>query len=368
MEFFKFTNTSDTDLDNGQTIRGWDSAMWVERYRLPGMFEFKALLSSGLKEFLPLGTIISHSDTLEFAFVENHEIKDDRNADPTITISGRTFDAYLENRIVGANEAYGDPTSFTEYSIVAKGTALQAVDLINDHIYSTSTIDDNDTLDDNIFATNEINGAVSEVRTIKRSTVHKSLMELLAVEDLGIKTIRKNNSGVGSALYSLFLIHEGDDTNKKKQVLFSSINGDIESADYLGTLKAYKNTALVKGKWVEEFVYTSGMNHYDRRVMLVDASDIDEQYDAFPTGGTLTTIRNKMRIRGEEALKSQKKINISNIQINPNNQFKYRVDYDIGDLVSIDGEYGEVEVRRVVEYAEIIDENGFSGFPTLAEY
>jgi hypothetical protein len=46
--------------------------------------------------------------------------------------------------------------------------------------------------------------------------------------------------------------------------------------------------------------------------------------------------------------------------------YQYRRDYNIGDLVSIDGNFGQTAVMRVIEYAEIEDENGNSGHPTLA--
>src|SRR5690606_26414123 len=123
------------------------------------------------------------------------------------------------------------------------------------------------------------------------------------------------------------------------------------------------NVALVQGRFVEEIVYT-GATHYDRRVMLVDASDIDGNLSATPTGTTLTNIRAKMYIRGEEALANQNEINIASTDVAKVTQYEYRKDYDIGDIISIDGNYGEIEKRRVVEYVEIEDENGESGHPT----
>jgi hypothetical protein len=44
---------------------------------------------------------------------------------------------------------------------------------------------------------------------------------------------------------------------------------------------------------------------------------------------------------------------------------KFRVDYNIGDIVYVVGDYGVSQKMRVTEYAEILDENGSSAFPTL---
>lgn len=369
MHLFKFTDSTKTNLINGQTIDGYDSAMWVERYRTPGEFELVAPLSSGLKTFLPLGTIISHTDTLEFAIVENHEINEEKDADPIVTITGRSFDSYLENRIVGMQIAVDDAESpYVDFVLSSDNTWNQAVSLINRHIHGTFTIDDNETLNNNIVAATVTPGSGTSVaRLIKRSPVHKALLDLLAVDDLGIRMVRKNPFGVlGNNTTSYFMIHHGIDHSN--DVIFSASAGELEQAQYLWSLKGLKNVALVQGRFVEEIVPTvyTGPLYYDRRVMLVNASDVDESYSAPPSGADLIAVRAAMYIRGLEALANQNELNIASTAVSKLTQYEYRKDYDIGDIVSIDGNYGEIEQRRVVEYVEIEDKNGYSGHPTLA--
>ena len=104
MEVFKFISSGEpTILTEGRMIQKVKSIMWTERYRDTGEFEIVGQLSSGLREFLPIGTLLSHADTLEVMFVDNHEIDEDENEDPIIKITGRSLEAYLENRIVGTN-------------------------------------------------------------------------------------------------------------------------------------------------------------------------------------------------------------------------------------------------------------------------
>ncbi len=76
-------------------------------------------------------------------------------------------------------------------------------------------------------------------------------------------------------------------------------------------------------------------------------------------------MRNKMAIRGRQTLKANKEIFLTAADIAVTSTYRYRYDYNIGDMVMIDGTYGENERMRVVEYAEIEDENGESGHPTL---
>ena len=370
MELFKFTHPTKTDFSRGEAINGYDSAMWVERYRRAGEFEIKAPLGSGLIDFLPTGTVISHTKTLEACVVENHEITEEKGEQSEVTITGRSFEAYLENRIVGANEAYANPNGPVGlYTQASAKSFLQAVDLINDHIQSANLDDNNDSLNDDILAFTSLtsgDAGTAEAREHKRGELYKTLITLLAVDDCGIRFIRKNPFGVtgGSSTVSRFYIHQGNDLSDS--IIFSYQNGELESADYLWSIKGYKNVALVQGKWLCEFVYSGAVN-YDRRVMVVNASDLDETYEtAAAANAAKTAILAKMATRGREALDEQRQVAIANTDISKSTQYVYRQDYNIGDIVSLDGNYGVIEQRRVTEYVEIEDETGESGHPTLS--
>jgi len=366
MHLFKFTHPTKTNLTHGEAINGYSSAMWIERYRDAGEFEIEANLSSGLLDFLPQGTLISHVDTLDVCIVEDHEINDEVDEEPVVKITGRSLDAWLENRIVGINYAYGTPAApFTEYVLSAAVTWSQIVTLINAHIKDDQVANANDSLDDTILAFTDILGSgVAEDRTIKRGNLHERVLELLSVDDLGLRVIRKHPShALASPTTTRLYVHQGVD--RSNSVLFSANAGDIDSAQYLWSLRKKKNAALVQGRYVETVV-TSTEAGYDRRWMFVDASDIDGSLTTAPTGGTLTSIRTKMQRRGRDALRKQTDVNIAQVDISRNIQVQYRKDYDIGDIVTVDGKYGISEKRRVVEYVEIEDQNGVSGHPTLA--
>ena len=109
----------------------------------------------------------------------------------------------------------------------------------------------------------------------------------------------------------------------------------------------------------------TGPVNYDRRVMRVDANDLDGYYDARPADSNLTTVQNNMYIRGVQALENQTRVSISRADVANLSQYEFRKDYNLGDLVSLDGNFGQIAKMRVVEYVEIEDENGYSGHPTL---
>jgi hypothetical protein len=359
------TTTDPTILDEGEMFKAPKTIMWAERYRDPGEFEITDHLSSGLNMILPIGTLISHYGTLEVMFVENHEIDDSKSEDPIIKITGRSLEAYLENRIVGSHQIRSNHYVTEGYNLVANNTWNQTVLLINEHINNNIHMEDNF---GNIVASSIVSGitGVSEARLLKPEGVDKAALDLLAIDDCGIKVIRRNQFGApgGSAAQTVFCVHNG--TDKSNTVIFSWQGGDLDIVDYLWTDKPLKNSAMVIGRYVNTYVDTVGFDKFNRKTMIVAADDIDGYLDAAPSGGTLSTIIGQMNTRGRQALEKQNRLTFSRADISDLSKYQYRKDYDIGDLISLDGNFGQIAVMRVIEYVEIQDETGQSGHPTFS--
>jgi hypothetical protein len=161
------------------------------------------------------------------------------------------------------------------------------------------------------------------------------------------------------------IIHPGED--KSNSVAFSYTNGDLASANYLWSNKTRKNAALITGKWVENRVQGAATG-YDRRMMLLDGSAFDTIYTAMPSAGAIQDgIRAAMAVRANEILATQKDVNIANVEISKtSSSYKYREDYNVGDIIAVEGNYDASTKMRVIEYVEIEDETGQVGYPTLS--
>jgi hypothetical protein len=366
LNLFKYVTTTDpTILDQGEMFKAPKSIMWAERYRDPGEFELVDNLSSGLVDILPIGTLISHYGTLEVMIVENQEIDDSKEEDPVIKITGRSLESSLENRIVGTNQIRANPIIGLGYNLAAANTWNQIVLLINDHINSNINVNDNF---GNISAASIVSGitGVSEARLLKPEAVDKAVLDLLAIDDCGIKVIRRNTFGApgGSATQTVFCVHNG--INRSNTVIFSWQGGDLDIVDYLWTDKPLKNSAMIIGRYVNTYVDTANVTKFNRKTMIVPADDIDGYLTAAPSGATLNNIVAQMQTRGRQALEKQNRLTISRADISNLSKYHYRQDYNIGDLISLDGNFGQIAVMRVFEYVEIQDENGESGHPTFS--
>lgn len=346
-----------TEMNIGEHISGYKSALWVERYREAGEFQIIAPLSSGLRDFLPIESLITHLATSVVMRVENHEVDQPKNEDPTITITGRCLSAFLENRTVGDQQAFVS-TEITDYVLAADATWDQVVTLIDEHLISSTDTND-------ILIGLEVNHTcsgtfTSEERVLRPAEVYDAVQDILKVDDLGIKTVRPTPTDPLTYL----TVYRGNNVSTK--VRFSWMRGDLDNVKYFFSNKKLKNQARVMGRWIQTVVNDGGAENYDRRTMIVDASYYDERLTAYPGGGVLALYLAAMEIVGRQALAAQKPVHITQADVSENTDLLYRRDYNIGDLVTVDGDFGSSAVMRVVEFAETEDESGTKGIPTLA--
>lgn len=374
MDIIAFSPSSftPTKLENGEVLNKLKSVTWVERYRDPGEFTIVADVSTGLKEKLAIGTFVTHSNTSEVMVVENHEIEHTSGKPREIKVTGRSMEVILEHRSVGSSKSAGSLpaiTAGTPYTIAPLYTWQQAVTMINEHIGPTAGMSGNPYDVIPYIEVIEVSPATGEVitRSFQRGSVHQRLLELLAVDGLGIKTIRPGSwSPLGSVSENTaFVIHSGIDRSAELAMSFDS--GDLESANYLWSIKNLKNVAHVTGRWVETLASPNVIQAYDRRIMHVDASDIDQGFEAAPTGTDLANVNLAMIQRGLDALFSQNMFTI--VRAEPKKlgtKALYRTQYDVGDWVMVQGDYETAAIMQVTEHVEIIDESGMTSYPTLS--
>jgi hypothetical protein len=305
--------------------------------------------------------------------VEDHQIRESEATRVVeITISGRSYDSIFEERQVGGGKAFPVTlvTGDSSYQMASDFTWNQAVQLMKAHIGNLVN-NSWDMLGWTEFLSQTTVTGTAVVRSIERGSLSERLIELLAVDDLGIKSVRPGSPVITTdPLYSAFVVHNG--TDRSNTVVFSYNTGEVSNAEYLWTTRGSKNVAYVVSKWIETVVepyFFGDPKHGEyntRRVMMVDASDLDNSYSTAPTGTAYTNTLLAMQERGKMAILAQKPITLTNAEIAPNAPtYKFRTDYNVGDIVRVKGDYNESAKMRVSEYVESEDETGMRGYPTL---
>jgi hypothetical protein len=206
-----------------------------------------------------------------------------------------------------------------------------------------------------------IGPSTAVVRTMRKQNLHSAVLELLAVDDFGIQTVRPNAGNVDPTKTE-FRIHNG--INRTADVVFSHAFGDLNKSEYFWSDAALKTDYLCVSNYYNlRSDYTA--TGYDRRIMYVDCTDIDEMYDD-TTIIDAPDVNGAMDIRGQQALRAQVRANLLATDVSRSTRYKFKRDYDVGDLITVQGNYDVETVMRIAEHVTFQDEKGESGYPTLA--
>jgi hypothetical protein len=202
-------------LEGGELIEGLESVTWIERYSEPGEFEIQAKLSSGIREKLPIGSVISHVETTEVMMVENHELKQDEDQEVMVVVTGRSFWAFLEFRQEG-----WDWSGIPEIQPIVTASLPLPWIIVNDINAAISNLSsDFNNIVRGVNATTELVYPNVDPMVLKRDTVLNNVLDLLSVGDLGLKTVRRSPTYDPDDIWTDLIVHEGED--RTRDVVFS---------------------------------------------------------------------------------------------------------------------------------------------------
>jgi Siphovirus ReqiPepy6 Gp37-like protein len=369
MDLFKFhTPTGDGEdthlVGGGEIINGLLTKEWTDRYRDAGSISITSRADRGVRELLPEGTLVGMRGNTSIMMIESHQLKDDD--DSIVTTTGRSLEAFLDNRIVRWGLVNGE---FVFDSNPQWVSWAQAFSLINSQVIAAGSYSDRlkymEVVDD---VAKPVPDGTSEPRKVPRGQLYAAVKSILAVDDIGWKVVRPGpwSPALDFVNNIAFVLHSGID--RRSEITMSYESGDIESADYLWSIQNHKNVAIVYSTWITQVVGLSSVVGLKRRVQYVDGKDIDEAQTTGTGWSDITTayIEAAVRSRGVEDLAFRKKIALSSVTPTMNARTHvYGRDYDIGDIVTARGNFTESRPMRVAEYVYIEDENGEFGYPTL---
>jgi hypothetical protein len=389
MLLFKYTENSNFEnaspMRSDLVIQGWTSIMWVERFLRPGEFELIAPLASGLREMLPGGSYITHTNSREIMVVENHDIKPQQDAGPILTITGRSLDVLLQERMLGYDTVdyrTGNGTGWDKktHTINSGNAGDQIKQLIEESItdqqkndgmpfVGLSVVKDTPISDGNTLPAMSLD--------VTGQTIHSVASEIAKSNHLGFAIDRK----IDPDEKATFLISEGRD--RARRVSFSNEEGELKSADYFYSIRNRKNVIFWTSTWLQGS-YPRDITPLDIpdsvRMIYLDVSDLDSDVErsdgqdenAIPdklTSQKRASIVSAAEVRAARQLESGHDLEITNVTIAPNTtRFQFRKDYLLGDLVGVVGSYSTKSKMRVIEHVEVEDSLGTQNYPTLEAY
>lgn len=167
------------------------------------------------------------------------------------------------------------------------------------------------------------------------------------------------------ALY--FEIYEGVDRTEGQEdnarVTFSDVYFNIDKPHYTENEANYKNYAIVCGAGEgmnRTIVEVDRTNGEDRRELLVDARDLSQgEQTAAQYAAVLTQ-------RGNDKLDEHNRIQSFEAGIKSSSQFRYTVDWNLGDIITgKQTKWGVAMDQRVTEVEEVYESDAITVTPTL---
>lgn len=349
-------------------VEGWDGLIWAERFNTVGDFQ---LITGDVDRFMdlyPQGTLLSLRESTAVAEVETRKIERKKNVPAKLTITGRMWESILDRRVSINTLTPKAP----DWVVNAKTPSDVAYYIIN-MVCVSGIVSVKD-----IFPVSQVqfpapsdylaSTGPTRAFTVPRGRLLDTVLQMLqteakqdattvpitpAVVPHGIRSVRPNAAGTAVAIQ----IYVGvDRSTGPNAVRFEATRDALDDGTYLFSKVGSADVAYILGTNTsmtlsKKTVEPSG---FDRRVTLVDG-----------TGANITDSK-ALQNQGEQSLAEAKETAIFDGSLNQDlASYTYGVHYNLGDIVSLVGDYGLVQKARVTEYIRSEDSNGEKAYPTL---
>jgi hypothetical protein len=329
MELWIFDSNNNGYLD---VIDNYSSLRWRRKYFEPGEFEIHLPATKENISLLKMGRLVHIFEYKETGIIEFMGINDD-----DLKISGQMLSCCLDSCYIN-----------TTYNFLNQPYGKTMADLVRNHGKMPHC---NPFLDV---------GAIYEGSELLNCQIGiKNLLNIL------IKLSKTSNIGFKVYLdlktekwkFETYLgIDRSINQSLRFPAVFSDDYGNLTGASYTYDISKHKNNALVLGEGegaermrVEVDIGKSGDA---RRYMVVDARDLRKE------GMSDNQYRNILHQRGLEKLAEQEVVESFDADAATNIQWKYRTDWDLGDIVTVESVKWGISVNKRITEVEEIFENG----------
>lgn len=353
----------DDYLVRDSVVDSYFSFIWSERVSSLGDFELVVANTNEAKNLLAIGKRLGINESKRVMVIETHEAKVDDEGRNVLTITGRSLESILMERIAWNNATAG---SETKPKWVITGTPAAAARWIFYQVCVVGAMSPSDIIPFYVTGTTYPADTIAEspdsvVFELEIGTVYERIKDICDQYKMGFRLYKGPDD---SKLY--FNIYQGNDRTTQQSVLdpvvFSPSLDNLAKIQELTSVENLRNVAFVYSKTKSIFVYTDGTDSstsgFARRVLYVDATSVDET-----TEPNLTKILTQ---KGYEALAKNRSITAFDGEISQADQYTYGLHYELGDLVEMQSGFGVTNNMRVTEQIFVSDENGSRSYPTLS--
>jgi hypothetical protein len=356
--------TLDRLLRRIDVIDKFESLIWTERFQSAGDFELRLYSTTDNRRLFKPDTWLALNESFRVMKVETVSDEVDDEGKEILVVKGPSIELpVLDDRV--AFNVKDDLTTNPKW-IITDQPADVARKVFQD-ICVTGILDSSDVLPFvtavSVLPEDSIPEPTETITVeIEPDTVYNVIKQICETYDLGFRLIRNYDLS-----QLAFDIYSGSDRSSLQTILpaiiFSPDYQNLKSTNKLETTAGVKNIAYVYSNLGFEEVVATDVDPdvlgFERHIMVVKMDDFEE--------GTLAAdVTAAMQQKGREELSYARRFVGFDGEVTQKSQYKYGVDYQLGDLVEIQGKDGIASVVRVTEQIFVSDAEGDRAYPTLS--
>lgn len=352
--------TLDLYLRRETVIDRFESLIWTERFNKHGDFQLDVFSTPEFRNLLKPGTKLAMNESHRIMTVETVQDGEDQDGRQILTVKGPSIEKILYDRV--AKNSLADLTFSPRWVIVDPPAAL-ARKIFHD-ICVVGILDLYDVIpfivEGTFMPEDTIPEPIDPVRVeLEPTTVYEAIEEICGIWNLGFRMLRYFDTG-----QLFFDIYSGSNRTSAQTVLppviFTPELDNLQNTRQLMSIDNAKNVAYVYSPAGFQKVYAPGVDPevyaFERRVLVVNANDITSENPDV----TAALIQ-----RGNDELTKYRMFQSLDGEISQNSQYKYGVDYNLGDIVEMRDVDGVTNDMRVTEQIFVSDREGERSYPTL---
>lgn len=322
-------------------IDSFNSLIWTKRYYKNGDFELYLPATNSVLNTMKKDYFLSRDDDDSVMIIESILATTDAENGDYITVTGRSLESILARRIILGQ------------------TIIEA----DDAVQGLKALVDSQTAGYRGFPNFSVDDSLQIPADYKAQFTGQNLLDTVSSiceqYQIGMK-MTVSNANIVLSFYA------GNDTD----VTFSPEFDNIINSQYLSDSTGLANWAVVAGQGegknriILNVPLDNGLSGFELREIWVDARDIST-IDGTQGGVPQQDYIEMLYQRGMEKLAEHEVAEAFEAEVNPISTYSYKTDYDLGDKVIVQNEYGITSNPRVVEITESWDDTGYKVVPTF---
>jgi hypothetical protein len=325
------------------------SLIWTKRYYTFGDFELYIPADSIVLQYIKPDYYLQRKDDDAVMIIEKLRIATDAENGDYFIVSGRSLESILLRRVFAQQFILNNTGSLSDaVSAMLTECTTDRGTFLRPQGYRSLPI---------TVEQNTISGQMDIQFT--GQTLLDAIISICKPKDVGIKVTLSGQSMILSMYHgeevpvtfspdfdNLISSEYSFDTSNLRQLIYCAGEGEGENR----IIDTYQNVP---------FIYTPIGIEY--REMFADARDISSNNGAI---GNLEYL-NMLSERSKQKLAENSIVETFEASIVPDMTYKYKTDYNLGDVVTVKNEYGITSKPRIIEIIECWDDTGYSVIPTF---